>query len=339
MRPNVVLLFAHHHLTKWQPHGGEKSMLAIVQHLRNFGFSVKVMVNNRKTKDGSSEVIDGVEYMTVQPERFEAQAVLELRKKPDVVLTWGMHSHLIAPLCFDANVPCVFFLRYWSPMLQPPYDVDHLEGPIQMQERVGFSAAFIYSSKVICNCEYAAEQVARRWPVVPEVCYVPVDKPESPPVGLYRPFVTLVNPARSNGGGLLLKLAEMMPDVKFQVYGTPERQPPENVTVEPYFNGPYEDMFAKTKVLILPADEVSCGTTRVALEAAYCGVPTVSVNIGPASELLPPHWLVSSNDFYTGWECKVRELYEAEEVTMPDLSRFDAEKSLNKVLGIVENLG
>ena len=114
-----ILLFAHHHLTKWKPHGGEKSMLAIVKYLRDRRHKVHVLVNNQKNSEQFTEEEDGITYEVVNNVDYVEHIQRAVAKKPDVALTWGMHSHFVVPICYDHGIPVVFFLRYWSPMMPP----------------------------------------------------------------------------------------------------------------------------------------------------------------------------------------------------------------------------
>ena len=96
-----------------------------------------------------------------------------------------------------------------------------------------------------------------------------------------RPYFTLVNLDSNKGPALVWEVARTLPDVPFlAVRGSYGRQwdevepPPANVTVIPNTPDIVRDVYARTRVLLMPSREESWG--RTAMEAAVLGIPTLA---------------------------------------------------------------
>jgi ADP-heptose:LPS heptosyltransferase len=61
--PKRILLLNHHHMQRWEPHGGEFSTCEIVKRLQRLGYEVLVAVPNRKNLESFCEMYDGIPYI------------------------------------------------------------------------------------------------------------------------------------------------------------------------------------------------------------------------------------------------------------------------------------
>lgn len=90
--------------------------------------------------------------------------------------------------------------------------------------------------------------------------------------------VTLVNLYSNKGGDLLWRLADLMPDVEFLgvegAYGHQEIWDAPNVEIWEHAKRPMIDVFAQTKILIMPSSYESWG--RVGVEAMCSGIPVIA---------------------------------------------------------------
>lgn len=93
-------------------------------------------------------------------------------------------------------------------------------------------------------------------------------------------MVTLVNPIPAKGASLFYELARRMPDVKYLAveggYQKHEqvREDLPNVTWQPHTPDMRSDVWARTRVLLMPSEQESYG--MAAVEAAASGIPTVA---------------------------------------------------------------
>jgi glycosyltransferase involved in cell wall biosynthesis len=341
-----VVLFAHHHLARWEPHGGELSMLAVVEDLVAKGIEVRVVVANRKNRQTFTEQIGGVDYVVVPHHRFEATVdnVLDLYR-PDIALMWGKPSLAAAPICKERGVPTLVFVRYWYAVCDGPYDGDLLADPID-EPRLERQRKLLQSADaVITNARYVSQVIERLHGALSSVAYVPVHPPPPTwvsPAPSDRPHVTLVNPRKAGGQRLLLELAQRLPTVPFLSIGYPTIDMPPNVTVRSYDNSPYYEMLDSTNVLLFPFDEDPCGTGRVPLEALHCGIPVVAAARGGLGEVVPEEWLVQWDDM-DAWASLVEQLYfggdEADRRRARGVAeRFDPEAGLRLVEETVDLL-
>lgn len=309
-----IVLFAHHHLARWEPRGGELSMLAIVHDLLEKGAEVRVVVANRKNREVFTERLEDVDYVVAPHHRFEAtvENVLELYR-PDIALMWGKPSLVAAPICKERGVPTLVFVRYWYTVCDPPYDGDLLTDPIDEARFERQSSLFEAADAVITNAHYVSQVIERLHRVQSSVAYVPVHAPPATwvsPASDERPHVTLVNPRKAGGEHLLRELAQRLPTVPFLAIGHPYPavDMPPNVTTQAYDDSPYFEMLASTNVLLFPFDEDPCGTGRVPLEALHCGIPVIGASRGGLGEVIPQEWLVPWDDV-DAWEQLVEDLY------------------------------
>lgn len=131
---------------------------------------------------------------------------------------------------------------------------------------------------VVFNSWWLAREYEKWWPGAHMVLPPPVFAED------YRTTpgdcITLVNLTEAKGAPLFWKLAEVMPDRPFLAakgaYGVqiiPDPVPP-NVTVIDNTGNARDDIYARTRVLLMPSSYESWG--RCAIEAAASGIPTIA---------------------------------------------------------------
>ncbi|OLT13066.1 glycosyl transferase [Actinomadura sp. CNU-125] len=119
--------------------------------------------------------------------------------------------------------------------------------------------------------------------------------------------VTLVNLNADKGGDLFWRLAERLPDLKFlgvkgaygQQVDAPRRLP--NVDVVEHMPGDQmrEQVYARTRVLLMPSAHESWG--RVAVEAMASGIPVVAAPTPGLSECLGEAGVFAERDDEQAW--------------------------------------
>lgn len=135
---------------------------------------------------------------------------------------------------------------------------------------------------VVINSRWLAH--ALRWPGPTIIVHPPVFADDyraaAAPPPAAREYVTLLNLTGPKGGPLLFRLAELEPGRRFLAvrgaYGVQEvpRRPPRNVDVIPNTPNVVADVYARTRVLLVPSSYESWG--RVAIEAAANGIPVIA---------------------------------------------------------------
>lgn len=157
-------------------------------------------------------------------------------------------------------------------------------------------------------------------------------------------YVTLVNMTLEKGSGVLRDIARAHRARRFLgvvgAYGTQDvRRQPANVTIGQHTANIRDDVYARTRVLLMPSGYESWG--RVAVEAATSGVPTIAhptpglvEALGPAGIFADRHrrndWLealdaLDDPDVYAAASGRARaRATELEAITDRDLDAFEA---------------
>jgi glycosyltransferase involved in cell wall biosynthesis len=129
---------------------------------------------------------------------------------------------------------------------------------------------------VIYNSEAARQEI--RYPNPSTLTFPPpVDMPNVCKTPEKNTYVTLINLNESKGGKVLAEIARRMPDIQFMgvigSYGAQNLEYPSNVVIHP--NTPnIQEVYNKTKILIMPSDYESWGMT--ATEAMQNGIPVIA---------------------------------------------------------------
>lgn len=139
---------------------------------------------------------------------------------------------------------------------------------------------------VVYNTRWLRASIIDQHPSWAEVPWAVVRPPvpigayhvETPP-GYDREYVTLVNPILAKGGVIFYRLAEARPHLRFLAveggYGQQmrPRRKHQNVTWQPQTPNMRDDVYARSRVVIVPSEYESFG--RVAVEAAASGAVVV----------------------------------------------------------------
>ena len=127
--------------------------------------------------------------------------------------------------------------------------------------------------------------------------------------------VTLVNPLPEKGAGVFSELARRMPDVGFlAVEGgyqqdqqvRPDRLGLANVAWQPHTKDMRRDVWARTRILLMPSEEESYGMAGV--EALASGIPVIAHPTPGLRESLGPAGVFVARSNINGWERELRRL-------------------------------
>jgi glycosyltransferase involved in cell wall biosynthesis len=132
-------------------------------------------------------------------------------------------------------------------------------------------------------------------------------------------YITLVNLwagsiKGQNGKGpeVFYALAERFPDHKFLGviggYGEQDIRNLPNVTIQKHTPDMVKDVYAKTKVLLMPSRYESFG--RVALEGAFLGIPTIANPTLGLTEALGSGGIYADRDDSAAWAMALEDLLE-----------------------------
>jgi glycosyltransferase involved in cell wall biosynthesis len=129
--------------------------------------------------------------------------------------------------------------------------------------------------------------------------------------------ITLVNPIPAKGAATFYALAERMPDLPFlAVEGGYQRDEQirradlPNVTWQPHTADMCRDVWARTRVLLMPSDYESWG--MVGIEAMHSGIPVIAHPTPGLRESLAGAGTFLDRDDVDAWEQAIRRLYDDE---------------------------
>lgn len=123
--------------------------------------------------------------------------------------------------------------------------------------------------------------------------------------------ITLINMNERKGGNLFWELAARMPEQKFigvlGAYGDQvlESKIPANVTIEQHTPN-IKDIYAKTKILIMPSSYETWGKT--AMEASISGIPVIAHPTNGLKECLGRQGIFANRDNPRQWVNKINDL-------------------------------
>lgn len=122
--------------------------------------------------------------------------------------------------------------------------------------------------------------------------------------------VTLVNLTEQKGGILFWQLAKSMPDVAFLGvrggYGQQVSNKAKNTTVIDMTEDMAHDVYAKTRVLLMPSERETWG--MVGVEAMRCGIPVIAHPTPGLVESLGPAGIFVDRNDLPGWQQAIRRL-------------------------------
>jgi hypothetical protein len=150
---------------------------------------------------------------------------------------------------------------------------------------------------------------------------VDVDVPRS-----HGDMVTLVNLAAPKGGGVFAQIAERMPDRRFLGvrggYGRQVDQTAANVEVAAPTHRMVADVYARTRVLLMPSKSETWG--MVAVEAMACGIPVIASPTPGLRESLGSAGIFADRRNVDEWVAAIRRLDD------PDEWQTASERSLER---------
>ncbi|MCR6500851.1 tetratricopeptide repeat protein [Shinella sp. CPCC 101442] len=335
-----ILVVAHHHLEKWNPRGGERSTLHIVEELKKEGYEVLVVVENKKSDVILCETTESNNYVVAGRYALR-ETVGEVLDSwlPDVGIMYGATSLRAYEQFLERDVPYVMFPRDWLEICPPPYT--NLLNRRPLAPGSSHHRLLAGAAQVITNAKYVGDVIKHLYDLDPIVSYVPVEPPKNRHRYAPNGPILLVNPRKMNGGELIMNLARLMPHRHFRVVGEYGRSFPPNVQIEPFFNGQYEELYEGSSLFLFPLiGEDPCGTGRVVFESLHCGIPTISMSVGGMSEVLPKDWLVDGEDPQSWANCIEAVLSDptAHQRCLPLLSKFDADQQFAVVKNCIEGL-
>lgn len=166
---------------------------------------------------------------------------------------------------------------------------------------------------LVANSEWVAARNAG-WKGLQVVVRPPVfvaDYETGPPPA-ERTHVTLVNVYPEKGSGLFYRLARAMPDRRFLgvegAYGNQRRPSPQdrNVDWQPQTGQITRDVYARTRVLLVPSSYESWG--RVAVEAMCSGIPVIAHPTPGLREALGDAGIFADRDDQRAWRQALADL-------------------------------
>jgi glycosyltransferase involved in cell wall biosynthesis len=255
--------------------GGEMALHGILRPLSDRGHTVRVATHSHP--GGGPVVFDGI------PVHSEAD-IAALLDDADVIvshLLWTKHA---VQASARGQIPLVY-------LFHNDFTIEH------------WRLATYNVTGVVYNTEWLRESITGKhpsWCDVPDVVVRPpidLDRyhvdPHEHDLGCNREFVTIVNPNQGKGGPLFYKLAEARPQMRFLAvegaYGQqlrPRRNRHRNVEWQAQTTDMTGDVYARTRILVVPSEYESFG--RVAAEAAACGCLVIASETPGLREALGP---------------------------------------------------
>lgn len=260
--------------------GSETAVHAALLALRQAGHSITVFA----TESGGGYEHEGIEV--VESHGSKLRGDLE-RHQPDVVL--GQHSQwaTVAAYAGRAGIPSVIYAHNDY----PETGVALLRSPTL----VAYNSHHVRETLSACS----APSVILHPPVTPS------DHRTTPGNA-----VTLVNPSGNKGAATFYAVAARMPETEFlavegghgiQIF---EQRP--NVSFTPQTTAMREDVWARTRILLVPSEKESYG--MVAVEALASGIPVIAHPTAGLLESLGDAGIFIDRDDTASWVSKIREL-------------------------------
>lgn len=305
------LLIAHHHLTKWAPHGGEHSSKYIVEYLQDQQWDVLVLVSNRKNDLIFCEIDEGIRYVVTSFMTLHRDLDSVIRSyMPDVAMTYGPPALIAGPILTRHKIPFLNFIRFWDTMSFPPYDSLNLLASEEENNYFGPSIQNAY--RVIGNSKFVSKMIHKKYQIDATTVYVPVDPPPASfSIDKSRlEYITLINPKKEGGQYLLRYLATIFKKEKFLCIGIPSIEMPSNVVITDYSYKPYYEALIETKILLFPYFSAPPGTGRVPIEAYHCGIPVITSDQESIKEVVFSEHCVTNYQSYENWKLVLQNVLE-----------------------------
>ncbi len=304
----------------WVNAGAEWMLHSIFRRLKDFGHDVMV-ATNLPTELRIPASSDGI---PVYPMGMADQ----LATVADVMVGHLLWTREVVTIAKDHSLPLMYLL--------------HNDRQISHWDLATYNVTVL-----VPNSEWVARRsVDDGWSGPMFVCRPPVfcDDYTVDEKDAHREFVTLVNPIPEKGAILFYQLAQRLHRRKFLAvtgaYGHQHRPPPmvDNVTMIPPTADMRGDVYAKTKVLLMPSSYESWG--RVAVEAMAAGIPVIAHPTDGLIEALGDAAIFEDRENVNAWQKHLSDLddpkvwrkrsaagrlraQELEAVTDRDLTMFD----------------
>jgi len=262
--------------------GSETMAHTMLAYAVSHGHTATVVTTSQDV--GCDYDLDGVRVLT-RARKDDLSWIAGL--KPDVILTHHQETARAAKLALQLKVPCIQILH---------------------NERPGTEHYFQWTTDLfVMNTEWVKDSYSR-FNRNKLVVHPPVDgsRHKTTPGDL----VTLVNLNEHKGSQVLYQLARRMPDVKFLGveggHGTQIMAPSDNVEIQRQTSDMKNDVWARTKVLLMPSIYESYGL--VGIEAMHSGIPVIAAPTPGLKESLGAAGTFVDRDDLDGWEKAVRDL-------------------------------
>lgn len=263
--------------------GGETTMHDLLKALVKRGWEV-VVILNRPTSFTLPYEVDGVKVLPYTDRR----QILHWVPRADLVLT-----HL------EASERAVFLGQtYRVPVCNVIHnDRDHTRYIQSLSPDLSVFNTFWVRDAIGCdglNCV-----------VHPPVC------PDEYVTDTTRTYVTLVNLWEEKGTNVFYQLAERLPEKQFLGvmggYGKQDiREGYDNITFVGHTPNIRDEVYAKTKILLMPSTYESFG--RVAIEGAASGIPTIAAPTPGLKESLDSAGVFVDISDIDGWEAALKKM-------------------------------
>lgn len=271
--------------------GAEWMAHTLLRDLVRHGHQVDVLLS---TPGLAAQDIDGVRVHAHRDKADPLRLIAE--RRPDAIVTHLENTPRASVVAGQAGIPCVHLLHntFW---------------PSKLWIRRYGPSLIVANSEWMAN-DYAAYLSGHRTRAHLVVVRPPVD----PADYRTRPGdrITLINLFANKGAATFWALANRMPDAEFLAvrggYGEqviPEAIPP-NVEVIGNTPNVRDDVYARTRILLMPSEYESWG--RVGVEAMCSGIPVIAHPTPGLVESLGPAGIFIDRDDIDGWEQAIRVL-------------------------------
>lgn len=285
------VVFWAHFSVPYRRAGSEVMAHAMLRALHDKGMGVLVITSEMPEAPDAWEV-DGIPHVHLP---YASAEILIRRVHPQVVVT---HHHLSPrAIAVGKAVGARTVL------------VKHNDHEAQ--------ARFLWSGPdlVVYNTDYVRESLRADWLEVDRIPSMIVHPPVDPAehhVEKTGDAVTLVNLSANKGVHTFRGVAELLPDLPFLgvvgAHGVQETHPmPDNVTVLPHTSNMRDDVWARTRVLLMPSVYESYGMAGV--EALASGLPVIAHPTPGLREALGDAGTFIDRDDHQAWADAVRALY------------------------------
>ena len=245
--------------------GSEMYIHGLARHMIAQGHQVTVMCKSYTRNIPKMQTVDGVRVIYgIRDQREALKAAKEL--PPDIVCCqWGVYNYAL--IVSDAlDLPCYYFVH-------SAFGYEEIAGRGMLNRFTGM----IFNSAAL-RAELGGHGTFCHPPIMLDKCVVA--EPGFDPMD--NEYITLVNLNPNKGGDLFYDIARAMPERKFLGvaggYGKQILDPEKPANVEIIGTGQVmKDVYAKTKLLLMPSDSESYG--MVGVEAQHNGIPVVATDL------------------------------------------------------------